>query len=235
MTNTAWLLDELAHAGRENLDPIHVASYDEKEDAKATEEVSFLAAVGVLPHDGTVIDLGAGTGQFTLAVAPRCARVVAVDVSPVMLGHLQRKIAQTTLGNIECVHAGFLSYEHQGGTVDLIYSRLSLHHLPDAWKAVALCRMADMLRPGGTLRLSDVVYDFAPQAAGERFDAWMHEYPVTDSAGGWTRGDVVEHIRDEHSTFTWLLEPMLERAGFEIGEAHTDQAGIFAHYLCTKR
>lgn len=130
MTNAARLLDELAHAGRENLDPVHVASYDEKEDAKATEEVRFLAAVGLLPDDGTVIDLGAGTGQFTLAVAPRCARVVAVDVSPVMLGHLQRKIAQTALGNIECVHAGFLSYEHQGGIAGLIYSRLALHHLP---------------------------------------------------------------------------------------------------------
>jgi hypothetical protein len=26
-------------------------------------------------------------------------------------------------------------------------------------------------------------------------------------------------VRDEHSTFTWLLEPMLERAGFEIEQA----------------
>ncbi|MDP8927012.1 MAG: class I SAM-dependent methyltransferase [Actinomycetota bacterium] len=234
MANQAWLLDELGHAGRENLDPVHVANYDEKEDAKATEEVRLLAAAGVLTDDATVIDLGAGTGQFTLAVAPRCARVVAVDVSPVMLKHLHRKVGQTPLGNVECVHAGFLSYEHQGRAADLIYSRLALHHLPDAWKAVALCRMADMLHPGGALRLSDVVYGFAPQSAGEHFDAWMQQYPVTDPDGGWTRADVAEHIRDEHSTFTWLLEPMIERAGFQISEAHTDAAGIFAHYLCTK-
>ena len=92
-----------------------------------------------------------------------------------------------------------------------------------------------MLRPGGALRLSDVVYSFAPLEAAERFDAWMHEYPATAAGGGWTRADVAEHIRDEHSTFTWLLEPMIQRAGFEISEAHTDASGTFSHYLCTKR
>lgn len=52
---------------------------------------------------------------------------------------------------------------------------------------------------------------------------------------GGTRTETTEpaedHVRDEHSTFTWLLEPMLERAGFTIEQAqHTDD-GIFAHYL----
>lgn len=235
MTNPAWLLDELAYAGRENLDPTHVASYDEKEDAKAAEEVRYLAEAGVLNDNATVVDLGAGTGQFTLAVAPRCARVVAVDVSPLMLDHLERKLQRTALGNVTCVQAGFLSYEHDREPADLIYSRLALHHLPDTWKVVALCRMADLLRAGGALRLSDVVYGFAPQAAGEHFDAWMHEYPVLDPGGGWTRADVAEHIRDEHSTFTWLLELMFEKAGFEIIEAHTDASGIMAHYMCAKR
>jgi tRNA/tmRNA/rRNA uracil-C5-methylase (TrmA/RlmC/RlmD family) len=41
----------------------------------------------VLREPGTgqvsaLVDLGAGTGQFTLAAAPRVARVVAVDISP---------------------------------------------------------------------------------------------------------------------------------------------------------
>ncbi len=42
---------------------------------------------------------------------------------------------------------------------------------------------------------------------------------------GWTRPELAEHVRDEHSTFTWLLEPMIERAGFDISDATytTDQ------------
>jgi 2-polyprenyl-3-methyl-5-hydroxy-6-metoxy-1,4-benzoquinol methylase len=74
-----WGLDELRHAGRENLDPGHVALYNDKEDANATAEVERLCELG-LDAGSTVIDLGAGTGQFTLAVAPLCSRVVAVDV-----------------------------------------------------------------------------------------------------------------------------------------------------------
>lgn len=33
-----WLLDEVANAGRENLDADHVSRYDSKEDAAATDE-----------------------------------------------------------------------------------------------------------------------------------------------------------------------------------------------------
>jgi hypothetical protein len=30
-------------------------------------------------------------------------------------------------------------------------------HLPDFWKAIALVRLADVLRPGGVLRLWDII------------------------------------------------------------------------------
>ena len=36
---------------------------------------------------------------------------------------------------------------------------------------------------------------------------------------GWERWELEEHIRDESSTFTWLLEPMIERAGFTMRDA----------------
>jgi hypothetical protein len=52
---------------------------------------------------------------------------------------------------------------------------------------------------------------------------------------GWTRADLEEHVRDEHSTFTWLLEPMIERAGFTITDAQYSENQIFARYVCTKR
>ena len=44
----------------------------------------------------------------------------------------------------------------------------------------------------------------------------------------------LEHVRDEHSTFTWLLEPMLERVGFRIADATYDDSGVFARSLCPK-
>jgi SAM-dependent methyltransferase len=228
-----WLLDELGHAGRENLDAVHVDRYDAKEDARAAEEVALLAAGG-LGSESLVVELGCGTGQFSVAAAPRCARVIAVDVSPLMLARLKGKLLQRGLTNVEPVRAGFLTYRHTGPPADLVYSRLALHHLPDFWKAVALDRVRRMLRPRGVFRLWDVVYSFGPSDAEERIEAWCAAGGETVE-GRWSRSELEEHVRDEHSTFSWLLEPMIERTGFEIADAAYSDDGIFARYLLRTR
>lgn len=224
-----WMLDEVGSAGRENLDPGHVARYDSKEDAGAADEVALLRALG-LTRGSVVLDVGAGTGQFAIAAASACARVIAVDVSPVMLQRLGAKLGKTQLTNVDLVQAGFLTYVHAGDPVDFVYSRYALHHLPDFWKAVALGALRRVLRPGGVLRLWDAVYNFAPDEAEERIEAWC----ATGGAGAdgeWSRAEMEEHVRDEHSTFTWLLEPMVERCGFKIEEAAYSGDGMFAKYV----
>ncbi|MDQ1415235.1 MAG: hypothetical protein QOF81_848 [Acidimicrobiaceae bacterium] len=224
-----WLLQEMAHAGRENLDTGHVARYDAKENAAGDAEVALLDSLG-LGRGATVVDLGAGTGQFAIRVSGACGRVVAVDVSPVMLRTLEANAAAAGSGNVEIVHAGFLTYEHSGPPADFVYSRYALHHLPDFWKAVALTRIRQMLRPGGMLRLWDVVYNFAPYEAVERIEAWC----ATGGTGitdGWSRAELEEHVRDEGSTFTWLLEPMIRESGFEILQSTYSDDGIFAKYV----
>ena len=224
-----WLLDELSFAGRENLDAAHVARYDTKEDASAASEVALLRDIG-LARDCLVVEFGAGTGQFTVEVAPACARVIAVDISEPMLNQLEAKIARLGLDNVEIVRAGFLTYEHVGSPADLIYSRFALHHLPDFWKAVALSRLRHMLRPGGVLRIWDVVYHFAPAEAEERIEAWCATGGNTVGAE-WSRTELEEHAREEHSTFSWLLEPIIVRSGFEIVRAEHSDDAIFAKYL----
>jgi ubiquinone/menaquinone biosynthesis C-methylase UbiE len=225
----AWFTDELAHAGRENLDPGHVARYDDKEDADGAAELALLERLGLGPAS-VLVEFGPGTGQFTVAAARACARVIAVDVSPPMLDRLRAKAAALGLDNIEPVEAGFLGYEHAGAPADFIYSRFALHHLPDFWKAIALDRLRRVLRPGGVMRLWDVVYDFGPAEAEERIEAWCATGGETIESE-WSRAELEEHVRDEHSTFTWALEPMISRCGFEIAEAEHSPDGIFAKYV----
>jgi SAM-dependent methyltransferase len=228
-SSPGWLLDELRSAGRENLDADHVARYDAKMDSGAPEEVALLRRLG-LTGESVLVDLGAGTGQLALAAAHACGRVIAVDVSPVMLERLRARVGAEALTNVEVTRGGFLSYVHHGEPADVVYTRYALHHLPDFWKAVALARIHAMLRPGGLLRLSDVVWNFGPHEAPQRIEAWCAT-AGTRVEGEWSRDELEEHVRDEHSTFTWLLEPMIERAGFTIETATYSEDGIDAQYV----
>ena len=227
------MIDELAYAGPEHLDPAFVAGFDRKQGyPDPAEDLNALAAQG-LDADSTVVDLGTGTGQFALAAARRFGHVTAVDVSPAMLALLRERAAGAGLGNLDCVRAGFLSYQHAGPPADGVYTRHALHQLPDFWKALALDRIARMLRPGGVLRLRDLIYDFRPAETEEVFRNWFGHAAV-DPAEGYTSEDYAEHIRTEHSTFRWLLEPMLAAAGFATATAEFE-GRIYGAYTCVKR
>jgi SAM-dependent methyltransferase len=219
--------DELERAGAEHRDPAYVAGYDARTGFELAPELELLQQLGLGPET-TLVDLGAGTGLLAAAAAPLCRRVVAVDPSPAMLA-----AACARDGRIECVEAGFLTYEHGGEPADVAYSRNALHHLPDAWKGVALRRIADLLRPEGAFVLRDVVYACDAAELGDVLEAWFAAAPV-DPREGWTRAELEEHVRDEHSTFSWLLEPMLERAGFLIRDAWYSSSRTYARYVCVK-
>jgi SAM-dependent methyltransferase len=224
------MLDELAHAGPEHLDEAFIAGYDRKQGYPDPAE--DLAAFGANGLDGksVIVDLGAGTGQFAVPAARRFGRVIAADVSPAMLAAIRGKAAG--LDNLACVRAGFLSYHHDGPPADGVYTRNALHQVPDFWKAIALQKISDVLRPGGVLRLRDLIYDFRPAEASEIFSGWFAN-AATDPAAGYTAADYAEHIRTEFSTYRWLLEPMLAAAGFEItGVAY--ERRLYGAYTCVK-
>lgn len=228
---SSWQLDELAHAGPEHLDPDFVRRYDRKQGHPGpAEDLDALRAHGLGPAS-TVVDLAAGTGQFTLGAAGAFGMVVAADVSPAMVEHL--RAATAGLPNVRCVPAGFLTYEHAGPPADAVYTRNALHQVPDFWKARALHRIAGMLRPGGILRLRDLVYDFAPGEADTVFADWFAT-AVDDPEIGYTPDDLAEHIRTEHSTFRWLLEPILDATGFDVLDARYDRR-VYAAYTCRRR
>lgn len=231
MTSPSWFLDELAHAGSEHLDPAYVPGYDLKAGFDPAEDLAALQHRG-LHASHTLVDLGAGTGSFVLAAAPLVARVVAVDVSRPMLEILARKRDRAGLTNIAIVQSGFLTYTHQGAPADVVYTRHALHHLSDFWKAIALDRIASMLKPGGVLYVRDLVFSCAPHAVAPLVEGWLARAAPTPDQG-WTRAELETHLRDEHSTFSWLLEPLLERAGFTIQDVRHD-GSLYSAYSCIK-
>lgn len=227
------LLEEIALAGSEHLDADYVAGYDRKAGVDPTEDLDELRAHGLGPTS-TLIDFGAGTGTFAVAAAPICKRVIAVDVSPAMIAAIREKAAARATTNVEPVQAGFLSYEHRGRPADFVYTRNALHHLPDFWKGIALNRMADVLAPGGVLRLRDLVFSFDLSDAEARLESWL-DAAAERPEDGWTRAELETHLREEHSTFSWLLEPLIRQAGLEIEAADYGTVRVYAAYTCRKR
>jgi ubiquinone/menaquinone biosynthesis C-methylase UbiE len=233
MAQPIWLLDELAHAGEEHLDPAYAPVYDRKAGSDPTADLARLRALG-LGAAHTLVDLGAGTGALALAAAPLCRRVVAADVSAVMLEQMRQQAARRQLSNVEVVQQGFLTYTHQGEPADFVYSRHALHHLPDFWKALALARVAAFMADGGVFLMRDLVFSCAPHEAAEVIEAWLARASA-DPALGWTRAELDAHLRQEYSTFSWIMEPILERAGLVVEQAEYDASHVYAIYTCRRR
>lgn len=106
-----------------------------------------------------IIDFGSGTGTFAIQAARQCGKIIAVDVSETMINFAKSKAQKAGQSNIEFYHSGFLSYKHLQEPVDAIVTNLSLHHLPDFWKGIALKRIYHILKPGGKLLIRDVIVE----------------------------------------------------------------------------
>jgi ubiquinone/menaquinone biosynthesis C-methylase UbiE len=224
-----WYPDELEMAGPEHLNAEFVAGYDRKQQFDPSADVALLADLGIGP-DATIVDLGAGTGTFAVAAARAVGTVVAVDISPVMVDVLRRRVQESGADNVTVVEAGLLSYSHVGSPPAAVYCRNVLHHLPDFWKGVALQRIAGVLPPKGVLLVRDIVYDFEPASAPARIGEWLAG-ATDDPAVGYTAEDLVEHLQSEHSTYRGVLDSLLESAGFRIIDVQFRKS-VYASYTC---
>ncbi len=226
-----WQYDEFKPVGRDYGRQSEVDVYDSSHadfrDIKE-ESIRVLDLLGLKRGD-TVIDFGSGTGTFAIEAARRGAIVHAVDVSQAMLARARAKADREGVSGIEFHHAGFLTYKHPEGAADAIATTFAFHHLPDFWKGIALKRMNGMLKPGGTLYLHDVIVGEA--ASLENITSFIDKQ---EKAGGsFLREDAEGHFQDEYSTYDWVIEGLLARAGFSVSRKHIE-GGVIGTYLATK-
>jgi len=211
-----WTYDEMKQTGVDYSSVEQVQHYDDMHQRFRDYEKNSNAIIKLLNLDSnsTVIDMGAGTGAFALHAAKHCRKVYAVDVSSAMLEHCRKKGEGMGLSNVLYCHGGFLTYEHEAEPADAMVSIAALHHLPDFWKLVALRRAAGMLKAGGRFFLFDIVFPSATKDLEDRLDAWVRS--IAERSGHELAAEAKIHIREEYSTYDWVMEGLLERAGFKI-------------------
>ena len=116
---------------------------------KKTESALFEERLpSLLSPSDRVLEIGAGTGIFTLAIARRCREVTAVDISASMLEILKGKAAAEGLINIRAI-AGNAETMNLDGPYTFACAFSSLEYLEDL--RALFHRLAEHIQPGGTL------------------------------------------------------------------------------------
>jgi len=117
--------------------------------AKRKEYETVLSRIPALvPSVGRVLEIGAGTGIFSIPIAGLCRELVAVDISSGMLAVLERKALSSGVRNIRCI-AGDIATINIPGTFDMICGFSSLEYVPDLSKLMTT--LSSHLHPGGVL------------------------------------------------------------------------------------
>lgn len=69
---------------------------------RARERSVILPALSALVHKGDVVlDVGCGPGTYTISIARRCRKVVAVDPSQAMLGYMRARLEREGVSNVD--------------------------------------------------------------------------------------------------------------------------------------
>jgi SAM-dependent methyltransferase len=192
------------------------------------------AARWLVPHDARlVVELGAGTGKLTRAVAALGVRVVAVEPDPRMLAVLRNSGLEGVEGSAELIPLG-------DGEADVVVAGSCLH-----WFELepALWEIHRVLRPGGRFgfgwnhrdarhpaieRMSETIYAARSEGTGWRSRDWPHEVTEAGLFHG-VEHAVFEHVHElpreslgdhllSYATLASLPEPEQRRVFAEVTE-----------------
>src|SRR5579872_1915730 len=174
-----------------------------------------------LPSDARVLDVAAGSGLLSRALARRAKEVVAVDITPEMLAGGREAAAREGIANITFVQAEAESLPFEDGSFDLVVTRFSLHHIAEPQRVVD--EMVRVARGRGRILLIDMlVPEDSPSLAQRANDierrrdpshAWT---PTWSQLQGWAATAGAKLIEAYTQDRTRDLDDWIKMSGSEI-------------------
>jgi SAM-dependent methyltransferase len=147
-------------------------------------------------HAGqTVLDLGCGPGYTTLELATVVGaggRVLAAEISPAFVQHLQSEVERIGLTNVETLLGPVEQLDLAPESIDAAYTRWLLCWLPDPGLVVE--RVARLLKPGGVFLLQEY-FDWGAKKLVPR--SALHDEIVSACMRSWPAGGATIDIGEE--------------------------------------
>jgi phosphatidylethanolamine/phosphatidyl-N-methylethanolamine N-methyltransferase len=104
-----------------------------------------------------VLEVAAGTGLITTAIAPVVGELIATDYAAAMVEQLEVRVRDAGLGNVRCEQADIYNLQFDSGSFDAVFAANVLHLVPDLEGALASLRR--VLKPGGVLVAPTYLHD----------------------------------------------------------------------------
>lgn len=154
-----------------------------------------------------ILDIGAGTGVWSLAMAAinSGSSVVAVDLDGVLAHHFQRRAAKLGLaGRVETRTGDFHNLEYPEEAYDRVLMGQSYHFLREAESGQFLSKVAAALVPGGEFT---AIHHFADSTAHQRQSRSLYNMRLAMRSKG-----TKNYSRDE-------MKEMCVRAGLRLKDS----------------
>jgi ubiquinone/menaquinone biosynthesis C-methylase UbiE len=148
-----------------------------------------------------VADIGAGSGVFSIPLAPKVrpgGKVYAVDVDEALLAHISETATEQGIVNIETVY-GEYDDPVLPASVDLAFINDVLHHIEH--RDVYLKNLAKYLKPGGRV----AIIDFKPGQGGHANDPSLQV--SQEQATAWMAAAGLKPVQEVTDLFTdkWFV------------------------------
>ncbi|OPC78086.1 ubiquinone biosynthesis methyltransferase UbiE [Embleya scabrispora] len=151
------------------------AEYDERIPGDGPSDELFTEAerdflLGKIAPGERVLDMGCGTGRFTVPMAERGALLSGLDISRAMLDVAERKLAERGL-SADLREGDMASIPFPDDSFDTVTTMLALMHVPIAERPRVFAEVRRVLRPGGRMLLGVKNSVFERMFTGDRFAA----------------------------------------------------------------
>ena len=145
-------------------DTMRLAYYDER-------VIEKMVGVASVYERSEIADVGTGTGFVAAGLAPRVKRVIGIDNASAMLRVAHENLDYLDVSNAELLVGDLAGLPLEDNSVDAAFANMVLHHAVDP--VGMLKEMARIVRPGGTIVITDEMEHPYEWMREEHADVWL--------------------------------------------------------------